>query len=100
MQVQVQVQVQVQAHLEYGEELLGDQLGVGPRQVDLVDDRQDGQVRREGEEEVGDGLGLHPLVGVHQQQDALAGAQAPRLLALCTSLVTRYPDKALPLKTA
>ena len=50
MQVQVQVQVQVQAHLEYGEELLGDQLGVGPRQVDLVDDRQDGQVRREGEE--------------------------------------------------
>ena len=80
MQVQVQVQVQVQAHLEYGEELLGDQLGVGPRQVDLVDDRQDGQVRREGEEEVGDGLGLHPLVGVHQQQDALAGAQAPRHL--------------------
>ena len=78
--MQVQVQVQVQAHLEYGEELLGDQLGVGPRQVDLVDDRQDGQVRREGEEEVGDGLGLHPLVGVHQQQDALAGAQAPRHL--------------------
>ena len=52
-----------------------DALGVGSRQVDLVDDRDDGQVVLERQVEVGDGLRLDALRGVDHQQRALAGGQ-------------------------
>ena len=41
--------------------LLSDPVHVRPRKVDLVQDREYLQVVREGEVEVGDGLGLNPL---------------------------------------
>jgi hypothetical protein len=46
------------------------------RQVDLVDDRDDGEVLLHRQVDIGDGLGLDPLGGIHDQQRALAGAQA------------------------
>jgi hypothetical protein len=49
--------------------------GVGSRQVDLVEDRNDGQVAVQGEVEIGQGLGLDALGGVDQQHRALAGLQ-------------------------
>ena len=58
---------------------LGDDLvGPGDRQVDLVEHRHDGQVVLHGQVGVGDGLGLHALEGIDEQDDALAGGQAAR----------------------
>ena len=51
---------------------------VGVREVDFVDDRDDGQVLFHGQVDVGDGLGLDPLGGVHHQQGPLARAEAAR----------------------
>ena len=48
---------------------------IGRRQVDLVDHRNDLEILPEGEVDVGDGLRLHPLRGVDQQQSAFAGAE-------------------------
>ena len=50
-------------------------LGVGGRQVDLVDDGQNLQVVLQGQEGVGQGLGLDALGGVHDEHRALAGGQ-------------------------
>jgi hypothetical protein len=61
-------------------DLAGDPVGLGGRQVDLVDHRDDGQVGLDGQVEVGQGLGLDPLGGVDQQHRPLAGGQGPRHL--------------------
>ncbi len=53
-------------------------LHVGAGQVDLVDDRDDLQVVVEGLVDVGQGLRLHPLGGVHHQDGTLAGGERAR----------------------
>ena len=58
-------------------ELVGVLLGVGARQVDLVEHRDDLEVGREREVEVGQGLGLDALGGVDQQDRGLTGLQRP-----------------------
>ena len=60
--------------------LLHDPVRVRRREVDLVDDRQDGQIVIHGQAHVGQGLSLDPLGGVHHQDGALAGRQAARHL--------------------
>ena len=67
--------VRIQAQLVLN--LLLDPVHVRRGQVDLVDHRDDGEVVLHGQIEVGHGLGLHPLGGVHQQQHPLAGGQGP-----------------------
>ena len=52
-----------------------DHLGIRAGQVDLVDDRDDHQVLREGQVGVGQRLGLDALAGVDHQDRALAGLQ-------------------------
>ena len=51
-------------------------LGVGGREVDLVEHDHDLQVVLERQVGVGQGLGLDALGGVDEQHDALAGGQA------------------------
>lgn len=68
---QLRVQVQFPVHL------LLDPFDVGGGQIDLVDHRDDGEVVLHGQVEIGHGLGLHPLGGVHQEQHPLAGGQGP-----------------------
>ena len=67
--------VRIQAQLAF--DLLLDPVHVRRGQVDLVDHRDDGEVVLHGQIEVGHGLGLHALGGVHQQQHPLAGGQGP-----------------------
>ena len=50
------------------------------RQVDLVDDGDDGEVHLHRQVHVGDGLGLDALRGIHDEQRPFAGAQAARHL--------------------
>jgi hypothetical protein len=58
---------------------LGDDLvGPGGGEVDLVEDRQDCQVVLHREVGIGDGLGLHALAGIDEQDGALAGSEAAR----------------------
>ena len=59
-------------------DLLLDLVGVGARQVDLVDGRHDVEVRVHGETRIGDRLGLDALRGVHDKNRALAGGQRAR----------------------
>ena len=81
--------------VEEGAHLLLHPLGIGGGEVDLqirriefitgnatgtfinylVEDRDDDEIVGEGKVEVGDCLSLHPLVGVDEQDDALAGQQ-------------------------
>ena len=56
-------------------ELLGVLLGIGGRQVDLVQHRDDLEVVLEGEVEVREGLRLDALRGVDEQDRALAGGE-------------------------
>ena len=49
---------------------------VGVRQVDLVDDGNDGEVLLHRQMDIGDGLGFDALGGVNDQQGPFAGAQA------------------------
>ena len=51
--------------------------GIGGRQIDLVEYGQDLQLVLHGQIGVSQGLGLHPLSGVHHQHSALAGGQGP-----------------------
>ncbi len=54
-------------------------LGLRPGQIDLVDDRQNGEVVViDGEVGVGQRLRLDALRGIHQQQGPFAGRQRPR----------------------
>ncbi len=59
-------------------DLLRDPLGLGARQVDLVDDRDQLQPVLDRQVGVGDGLRLDPLGGVDDEQGALAGGEAAR----------------------
>ena len=63
---------------DHGFDLLADALGLGRRQIDLVDDRNDFQVVVQRQVGVGQRLRLHALRGVHHQQRAFAGLQAAR----------------------
>jgi hypothetical protein len=56
---------------------VADLLDVGGGQVDLVDHRDDLMVVLDRLVDVGQRLRLHPLRGVHHQQGALAGGEAP-----------------------
>ena len=57
-------------------DLLQHPLGIAGGQVGLVEHREDFQVVLQGQVGVGQGLGLHPLGGVHHQDGPLAGGQA------------------------
>ena len=57
-------------------DLLPHAVGLGARQVDLVDRGHDVEVRVHREVGVGDGLRLHALRGVHHQHRALARREA------------------------
>ena len=61
-------------------DLVGDPLGLGGREVDLVEDADDLEVVLERLVAVGQRLGLDPLRRVDQQHHALAGGQRPRHL--------------------
>ena len=57
-------------------ELVHDRVGVGRRQVDLVEDRDEREVLAQGEMDVGERLGLDALGRVDDEDRALAGLQA------------------------
>ena len=59
-------------------DLLLDPLGLGGGQVDLVEDRHDLQPGIDRLIDIGQGLGLDALAGIHHQQRAFAGGQAAR----------------------
>jgi len=59
-------------------DLLLDLIGMGGRQVYLVDARNDVEVGVHGQVGVGDRLGLHPLRGVHDEHRTLAGGERAR----------------------
>ena len=58
-------------------DLLPYALRLGGRQVDLVQDRHDLVIVVDRLIDIGQGLGLHTLAGVHHQDRALAGGQGP-----------------------
>ena len=53
-------------------------LGLRGGQIDLVDDRNDGEIVLRREERIGDGLRFDALAGVHDQQRAFAGGKRAR----------------------
>ena len=57
-------------------QLLHDDLRLGRREVDLVEDRDDREPLAQGEVDVGERLGLDALGGVHDEDRALARLQA------------------------
>ena len=57
-------------------ELVDDRVGVGRRQVDLVEDRDEGQALAHREVDVGERLGLDPLGRVDDEDRPLAGLEA------------------------
>ena len=59
-------------------DLLGDLVGIGGREVDLIDDGQDFDALLERRVAVGDALGLDTLGGVDDQQGAIARGQRAR----------------------
>jgi hypothetical protein len=59
-------------------DLLANALGLGGRQVDLVDDRNDFEIVMQREVGIGQRLRFHALRRVHHQQRAFAGLQAAR----------------------
>ena len=59
-------------------DLGGVPVGIGGRQIDLVQRRHDLQIVVQGQVRVGQGLGLDPLGRVDQQDHALAGGQRSR----------------------
>ena len=58
-------------------DLVTSALGLGGRQVDLVDDGDDLEAGVQGEEQVRDRLGFHSLRGVDDEEGSFAGLQAP-----------------------
>ena len=65
-----------------GFHLADDEIGPGVRQVDLVERRDDLEVGVHREEGVGDGLRLHALEGVDEQDRSFARGQAARDLVV------------------
>ncbi len=53
-------------------------LDVGAGEIDLIDDRNNRVVVAHGQVDVGDGLRLHPLRRVDEQQRAFTGREAAR----------------------
>ena len=60
--------------------------------LDLVEDRHNLQSRINGLIDIGQGLGLHPLAGVHHQKRALTGGQAPAQISLYRGPILRQCD--------
>ena len=63
-------------HADHILDLLLDPVGLGGGQVDLVEDRHNLQPGINRLIDIGQGLGLHALAGIHHQQRAFAGRQA------------------------
>ena len=61
-----------------GLDLLANPFGLGCRQIDLIDHRNDFQIVVNRQIGVGEGLGFDTLGSVHHQQGAFAGLQAAR----------------------
>jgi hypothetical protein len=61
-------------------DLTDDALGIGRRQVDLVDDRQDFETLLDRRVAVGDALRLDSLASVHYEERAVAGGERARHL--------------------
>ena len=59
-------------------DLLANALGLGRRQIDLVDDRNDFEIVMQRQISIGQRLRFDALRGVHHQQRAFAGLQAAR----------------------
>ncbi len=78
-----------------GQDLFLDLLGPGRLHVDLVEDRHDRQVVVHRQVGVGDGLGLHALGGVDQQDRPLAGRQAARDLVVKVDVAGRVDQVQL-----
>ena len=57
---------------------MADPLGLGRRQIDLVEHRDEFQVRVDRQIGIGQSLGLDPLAGIDHQQRALAGCERTR----------------------
>ena len=55
--------------------LRADAFWIRPRQIDLVEHRDDLQVVFQGQIHIGQGLGLHPLAGIHHEESSLTGLQ-------------------------
>ncbi len=53
-------------------------LNICARQINLIDDGNNGQIIGHGQVNIGDGLSLHSLCGINQQERALTGREAPR----------------------
>ena len=67
-------------------------LDVGRREIDLVDDGNDGEVRVAGEVEVGQRLRLDALGGVDDENGALARGQRPRHLVREVDVARRVDE--------
>ena len=82
-------------------DLVGVAVGVGGRQVDLVEGGDDLEVVLEGQVAVGEGLGLDALGGVDEEHRALAGGQAAAHLVGEVDVAGRVDeveDVALPVE--
>ena len=69
--------------------------GSAAGKIDLVDDRDDGQVVGRGQIDVGQGLRLDPLRGVDHQQGALTGRQRSRDLVVKVDVAGRVDEVQL-----
>ena len=71
------------------------QVGVGGRQVDLVQHRHQLEVALDGQVRVGQSLGLDALAGIHHQQRALACREAARHLVREVHVTRRVDEVEL-----
>ena len=60
---------------QFGIDLFNHALHIGCRKINLIDDRNDGEVIVHREKEIGNGLGLDALSGVYQKKDPFAGGK-------------------------
>ncbi len=67
---------------DHGLDFLEHFVDAGDRQIDFVDDRNDGQIAVDRRVGIGHGLSLNALEGVDQQEGPFAGRQAPRDLVM------------------
>ena len=74
-----------------------DDVGPGDRQVDLVEHRHDGQIALHRQIGVGDGLGLHALKRIDEQDDPFAGGQAARHFVVEIDVARRVDEVQLVL---
>ena len=67
-------------------------VGLRGREIDLVEDRDDLEPRVDCQVEVRERLGLDPLCGVHQKQNAVAGGQRARHLVAEVDVAGRVDE--------